>query len=644
MMNLNSILIRFPKLTTASISLLTGIIIIIFRLTGSLEFMELSAYDYFLRLNSKKNSVNSPIVIITISEDDIKRQKSWPLTDSILAKALNTILLQSPEVVGLDIYRDFPVPPGSNELKEVFFRNHNIVPVFKMGDNRSPGIGPPYIVKENDIVGFSDLIVDSGGIVRRGILYSSDGEHIYRSFAMLISLIYLSSKDIVEESDPLNPLALKLGEGVFTPFTSNEGGYVNADTRGFQFLIDFKEGESSFQTFSLTDLLTNKIPKGTFKNRIVLIGSTADSVKDFVYTPISGSREYDRRMYGIILHAHIVNQIIRSALYGHKAMRGFDEIFEWGWILLWSIAGGMLYFFIRSFRYSLIIGIAGLTALVLISWLTFKKGLWIPLIPPAMGWFFSPILTGIQEKVNRSALMRIFSMHVSSEFANTIWKQRSHFLDKGLPKPQILTATVLFTDIQGFTTISEKMVTNEGKPGLLMEWLNKYMEVMAETIMNHEGIIDKYIGDAIMVVFGVPIARTTREEIERDTMNAVKCALSMEESLKGLNNFWRERGVEEIRMRIGIATGRLVVGSLGSKHRMEYTVIGDTVNIAARLESYEKNSNDPGLNYDRCRVLLSEESFNYVQNLFHIEPVGDVTLKGKEKSIKVYRVYGYNKS
>ena len=151
------------------------------------------------------------------------------------------------------------------------------------------------------------------------------------------------------------------------------------------------------------------------------------------------------------------------------------------------------------------------------------------------------------------------------------------------PHPQRLTATVLFTDLEGFTSVSECL----GEQAL-MDWLATYLDVMSQQVMAHGGVINKYMGDAIMALFGVPIPHTSAAEISQDAVHAVQCALAMRRELIQLNRRWRDQQQPTIRMRVGIYTGPLVAGTVGSAERLEYTVYGDTVN-ASRLESYEKD-------------------------------------------------------
>jgi adenylate cyclase len=206
--------------------------------------------------------------------------------------------------------------------------------------------------------------------------------------------------------------------------------------------------------------------------------------------------------------------------------------------------------------------------------------------------------------------MGIFSRYVAPDIANDVWSRRAEFLEPGgRPRAQKLIATVLFSDIKGFTAVSEKL-----EAAALMDWLNSYMEAMAGLVMQHGGVVDKFIGDAVMAVFGVPVARGSEPEIAGDARSAARCALAMRRELGRFNAEWATRGVPAIGIRVGILTGELISGSLGSAERMEYTVIGDTVNTASRLESFKLAPGEapPAALAEEtegvCRVLVGEST------------------------------------
>jgi adenylate cyclase len=280
---------------------------------------------------------------------------------------------------------------------------------------------------------------------------------------------------------------------------------------------------------------------------------------------------------------------------------------------------------------------ACLLAIGVIAWAAFAKGWWIPLVAPAVGYAPAAVLVtsyvSFQEKKQRRQLMQLFAKQVSPDIAQAIWEQREQFLAGHRPRSQKLTATVLFTDLVGFSSTSERM-----EPALLMDWLNEYMEAMATAIMSHHGVIEKYIGDAIMAVFGVPLARTTQEELQRDARNAVLCALAMGRKMDELNLQWKARGLPQCGMRIGIHTGALVAGSLGSVDRQEYTIIGDSVNTASRLESFDKEWVDPDAPDAACRILISEATHQLLHGEFQTKKVGTMNLKNKQEAVTIHCV------
>ena len=231
--------------------------------------------------------------------------------------------------------------------------------------------------------------------------------------------------------------------------------------------------------------------------------------------------------------------------------------------------------------------------------------------------------------------MQLFSRHVSTEVAEVIWQQRDQFMDGGRPRSQKFTVTVLFTDLRGFTSVSEKI-----DPQALLDWLNIYMEAMAQLVMQHGGVVDDYFGDAIKADFGVPLPRVTQAEIAHDAVAAVNCALAMERELKRLNSSWQQQDLATVEMRIGIFTGPVVAGSLGSAQRLKYTTVGDTVNVAARLESFEKDLIDPDLAYSPCRILVGETTLRHLDHQFVTKRVGEANLKGKDEKVTIYRVIG----
>jgi adenylate cyclase len=380
----------------------------------------------------------------------------------------------------------------------------------------------------------------------------------------------------------------------------------------------------------MTDVLENRIPPDLVRDRVVLIGSMAESLKDRLFTSYSSSLL--AAPYGVEIDADIISQLLSAALDGRPVVQVWPESWEWVWIFLWSFVGTILGWKLLRVRSKAVgIGLVG-GMLSLGSYLAFLAGWWIPLVPPLLALAGSAVVITAYmayiEREDRVAVMHLLGQHVSPKIAQAIWCNRQQFLKDGQLLGQKLTATVLFTDLKGFTTITERMA-----PETVMVWLNEYMNVMSQSVLYHDGVLEKFIGDSVMAVFGIPLPSATPEEIANEATRAVSCALDMAVKLRSLNQHWRDRGLPTVAMRVGIATGTVITGSVGSRQRLSYTTIGDSVNIASRLESYDK-SFDGGI----CRILIDAETYRHIENKFPTQFIGSVKLRGREQRVKIYQV------
>jgi adenylate cyclase len=235
----------------------------------------------------------------------------------------------------------------------------------------------------------------------------------------------------------------------------------------------------------------------------------------------------------------------------------------------------------------------------------------------------------------RSVLMKLYSRHVSKEIAESIWENRDSFLDGQRPLAQKLVVTVLFTDLKGFSTISEKM-----EAARLYVWLNGYLGAMAQVIQEHGGVLKQFTGDGILALFGVPVPHTTRQQQAADATAAVKCAIGMGWRLAKLVEEWQKVGLPPVSMRAGIYTGDVAAGSVGSDDRFEYAVVGDVVNTAARLESYDKTIGDPDATPMRCRILIGAPTHELLDSKFLTKEIGLLEVKGKVNKVAVFQVLG----
>jgi len=226
---------------------------------------------------------------------------------------------------------------------------------------------------------------------------------------------------------------------------------------------------------------------------------------------------------------------------------------------------------------------------------------------------FNAMVEGLKE---RDRLRETFGRYVTRQVADHLMKVGNMNLGG-----ELVPVTVLFSDIRAFTSISETM-----EPRALLDFLNEYFSGMVESVMLHNGVVDKFIGDAIMAVFGAPVPQPD------DPLHAVKAALEMRARLLKINERFKERGLPELRTGIGLHSGQVVAGNMGHAERMEYTVIGDAVNLASRLEGMTKEL--------QCDVVLSEDLFKQVESHVDAEPLRKIKVKGRDQEVMVYRLIG----
>ncbi len=601
-------------------------LVFVLRSGGQLQLLEWMALDLFFRWHPPE-PVDERIVIVEIREEDIRSLQQWPMSDQQLVELLEKLKRQQPRVIGLDIYRDLPVPPGSQELVDVFQTTPNLIGIEKVVGF----VNPPPDLKQLDQVGASDLILDSDGRVRRALLIIFDEDNYVFGFPLKLAFLYLEKQGIfLEELDPDRGI-LRLGEAIFQPLTGNEGGYVRADAGGYQFLLNYRSPScqdcSVFERVSMNDVLEDRIPADVFRDRIVLIGVTADSLRDTFFTP------HSHKTPGVTVHAHVTSQVLSAAIDGRPMIQVWPDFIEKIWILCWSSVGATTSWVCVRVRWKVLSLSLTHGTLLLTTYLAFVNGWWIPFVPPFLALIgletTITVYKGYMEREDRQIVMNLLGQQVSPQIAHAVWASRHQLMTEGHLMGQEMVATVLFTDLKDFTSIAERT-----DPKTLMSWLNEYMNVMSQIVLDHNGVVDKFIGDAVMAVFGIPFPRTASEDIRQDAMAAVHCALEMGMQLDILNQKWSEKGLPTAAMRVGIATGLVVAGSLGSLRRQNYTTIGDTVNLAARLESYEKSMQDR-----ICRILISEETYRYIHHQFETQFIGEVKLKGKEKILSIYQVF-----
>lgn len=614
-------------------SLAVASLVIGVKQVGGWQPLELRIYDWMVR--QRPEAPPDPrLLIVGITEADIRELDRVTPTDADLARAIALLQAQNPRLIGLDMHRDVPQEPGRAELLEAL-ESPRLITITNLGETELDRIPPPSNVPP-ERVGFNDIPVDQDGIVRRSLLFASTQNATYYSFALRLALAYLEADGILPQPSAASAEVMQLGEAVFHPLTRDAGGYERLDNRGYQILLDYRARRQVAHTVTLTEVLNGQVPDSLIRDRIILIGTTAPSSKDLFFTPFSPAETEIARRPGVEVHAQMLSQFLSTALGDRPLFSFWNDSQEGLWIFAWALVGGSFAWLVRNPIFLSITGAGLLGTLLGVSITLFNGAQWVPVGAPAIAIFLSmgTVITyrAQQAHQQQKMVMKLLGQNTSPEIANALWQSRNHLLESGKLPGQRLVATMLFTDIKGFSRISEKMAAEE-----LLLWLNEYLAAMTEEIQRHQGIINKFTGDGLLAVFGVPMPRLEEREVDQDAHRAVSCALAMRERLQELNKGWKTIGLHDVQMRVGIFTGPVVVGSLGGRDRMEYGVIGNSVNIASRLESCAKDRQ-----IDSCRILIAEETLQHIQGAFEVESWGMMELHGKDQHIHVYRVIGYS--
>jgi diguanylate cyclase (GGDEF)-like protein len=407
---------------------------------GIFQSLELSCWDLWVRLRPQE-SLESRIVVVTIDESDIDNLGHWPVSDRVLAQLITKIKQQKPRIIGLDLYRNLAVEPGEAQLNRVFESTSNLIGVEKaIGEKVKPS---PILEKQGQIA-MADLVVDRDGKIRRGLLsIRLSNEEIKLGLSAKLALHYLAAEGInLEKIENSNKFSL--GKAVIVPFQSNDGGYVRADAGGFQILLNYYGTEANFPRVSLSEVLNGDIPADLImRDRIVLIGSTAQSLNDLFYTPFSeGHGSNPQYMPGVFIHANITSSILSAALDERTLFQVLTEPLEWLWVFTWALVGTAIsWLFFRRTSHSNRIWLYLSSGLILIlfpgvilfggGYLIFLKGWWLLSITPWFAYTTSALLTSVslnqsQQKLafidglTKVANRRCFDEHLQQQWQKSI--------------------------------------------------------------------------------------------------------------------------------------------------------------------------------------------------------------------------------
>jgi adenylate cyclase len=397
---------------------------------GILEPLEISAYDQMLRWRPDEQP-DSRLLVVGITEGDIQKLKQWPISDRKIAEILQKLDKMQPAVIGLDILRDVPLGDGRKELTKVLQKSDRIIGVCLVtnGGPDNPGSPPPPGIPENR-VGFADFGVDPGGILRKALLFMkppkikgrsstekhlcNDSSQVLASFNLQLTLRYLQGQKIFPQLAP--DQSLWLGKTKLKQLKSNDGGYTNADVRGYQILINYRSRRQVANQVTITDVLEGKIDPKLVKNKIVLIGYTTETVRDFFYTPYSARQQNNQFMPGIVVHGQVISQILSAVLDNRPLFWFWPEWVEILWISGWSIVGGTVASrMAHPARLALTFG-ATLSGCFACGFGIFMLGGWVPVAGPALALIVTGGSIVSADRFNKAGYGKVISDRVKQVF------------------------------------------------------------------------------------------------------------------------------------------------------------------------------------------------------------------------------------
>jgi adenylate cyclase len=535
-----------------------------------------------------------PIVIVTIDESTFQDLNiQWPFPRAMHGQVIARIAEDKPIAIGVDVIFDTPSARGTADdeaLGAAVAYAGNVVLGAAVTEDIQPfytrsQLNAPISAVREGAAGYApvNMLKDHDGHVRRVPLWiANDTERLAGFDVHLYRLV-------AKAGIPVAPLPDQR-----TLFINYRGGL-----RTYPWVSYYRvaRGEET-------------IPKGYWKDKVVLIGPTSEILHDVFATPFARGAD----MPGVEIHAHALETLVRG--------NPIREVPRWISTVVAVIAGLLgcaLVVRLRALR-ALLAAVALVIVLTLGALAGFAiADVWMRgmagLIALALGYGATVGEHFVREQRERRRLSRFFSPSVVKEVVR--------HKDEGSLTTSRRIVTVLFSDIRGFTTLSEQL-----QPEQVEEMLREYLTEMTEIVYRHNGTIDKYIGDCVMALYNVPF------DDPDHAVRAVRTGLEFQERTLAVSKRWEEKLGIAIRNGVGINTGEAVVGTLGSRQLLQYTAIGDTINLGARLESITKDY--------KCNIVISESTYELVRGQFVTRELGEVTVKGKTRPVKIYAVLPSN--
>lgn len=609
--------------------------------TSVFQTLELKLLDLRFSLRGQRDVSQSPIIIVAIDDQsDESTPHRWPWPRYYYAHLIENLERAEAAVIVLDVILDQPDRTGAQSdqaLIDVLQRYDNIVltgKLFRTSHAYSySSLMPPYEpFRQNSSWGLAAIEADLDGFYRRYPLGQAYNDSVYPSLAAQALKLWLksdASEAIINQSDHY-----QIGEQVI-PKIDQMGLLVNyngpahtftyysfetvLDDAGFDLLEDYDMDAFDDPGDPELGIPPGPLPAGVFKDKIVLIGATMHELHDNFPTPFLEytTPEGDKaraEMPGVEIHANAL-QTILSEDYLHQPPTAVT------FLILVLLTG--LVFVINRYLSTTLAALAALALSVLYVLaaltafsqanlvLNASLGVMIVVLTYTGQTIYSYLLTQQEKRMLRGA----FAYYVPEKVVQEIITNPDRLTLGGEER----VVTVLFSDVAGFTSISEKL-----KPHDLVALLNDYLTDMTNIVLKHSGIIDKFEGDAIMAEFGVPVA------FEGHERSACMAAIEMQRELREKRARWAREGRPALHARIGINTGEVIVGNMGSRDVFDYTVMGDHVNLGSRLEGANKTYG--------TEIMISEFTYQIVKKDFYTRQLDLIRVKGKQKPVAVYEL------
>lgn len=616
--------------------------LLIYRPVSVEERVEVLTLDYRFHLRNLilKPAQPQDTLIVAIDEKSLREFGRWPWNRELMAELVNGIIAMEPKVLAVDIFFAEPESAKSDmALGEAFSRaGEKIVLAMTFDElvdasDESPEVPDQIIdsaflkienttrmhpviaekalpviqeIAQGRVFGHVNSHPDLDGKLRWEILYLAYGGEIFPSLALQAARVYLgvTQDEMVIAGDK----GIRLGQEYFIP----------ADRRG-RLLINYYGKEGTFRFISAADILRKKIRPEEVNGRIVLLGTSAIATYDMKNTPFSAN------MPGVEKNATVIENILHHSLL--RKSIGYVEIAV---ILLTGLMTGFFLPRLNALKGALL-SFALFSGYVLaVQFLFTSMNLWVNFVYPAANIIMIAVAVTVakyffEERKSRE-IRAMFSSYVSPKIVETLISNPEKAKLGGDRK----MVTVLFSDIKGFTSLSEKRPPEE-----VVEILNEYFKEMADIIFRWDGTLDKFVGDEIMAFWGAPADQPNHAEL------ALRCALHMEDSLARMQEKWRREGKEMLDCGIGINTGEVLIGNIGAAgKKMDYTVIGDHVNLAARVEKLTREY--------QAKILITEFTMEHIMKSAGTIMLGHYTLnerdtvkvKGRQREIKIFELKG----